>query len=227
MTRRGTWTAGAVALAVTLAGGCASMGGAKTPPNEALAGSWVRDADASAPGQPGDSAGWRGREGRRGGRFPGRGGYPGGAGYPGGGGGRGMRGGRPPVDFAAMRAAFQSILGRQGRLILEVRSDSAVIQPSNGPVIRLPLDAQWHETTLPGDVQVKTRAAWRDHGLVIEHEHEGGLKVREEFTRNPGAKRLVDTLTISGVGPGSRTMVEVFDLAAPDEAHGGSGGGRR
>lgn len=234
MTGRRMWMVVAAGLAAALVAGCASMGGVETPPDEMLAGSWVLNRQESA-GQPGDSAGWRGgedagRRGRSGGGWGGRGGVPGGGGLPGGGGfggrggtggrggypGGGMRGGmrggggRAP-DFAAMRAAFQSILGRQDHFTLEVHDTWAVLQPADGPVIHLTLDGKWHELALPGGVDAKTRAAWRDHGLVIEHEHEGGMKIRESFNRNPGTDRLVATVTISGVGPGSRTLVDVYD----------------
>jgi hypothetical protein len=217
------WKVGAVTVLAALTSACASMGGKKTDPDESLAGSWVMNEAASETGFPGDSAGWGsagGHGGRTGTGTGGRGGRAGGGGMSGGrggmgGGGGGMRGGAAAVDFAAVRAALESIMARQERLVLHLDDEVVQIRASTGVPVRLGLDATWQEVTLPGGAEAHARAAWRNHGLVVEHRHDGGITVRETFIRQRGTDRLVVTIRVSGAGPTHRDMVVVYDPEEP------------
>jgi hypothetical protein len=216
------WKVGAVTLLVGLSSACASMGGKKTDPDKSLAGSWVMNVADSETGLPGDSAGWgsaRGHGGRTGAGGGGRGGMSGGmggrGGMGGGGGGGGMRGGANAVDFAAVRAALESIMARQERLVLDIEYDMIRIRAPTGALIQLSLDARWQEVTLPGGADAHARAAWRNYGLVVEHTHKGGITVRETFIRQRGTDRLVVTIRVSGAGPAHGHMVVVYDLEEP------------
>jgi hypothetical protein len=215
------WQAGAVTVLAALTSACASMGGKQTDPDGSLAGSWVMSATASEAGLPGDSAGWASVEGH-GGRTGagagsgGRGGRAGGGGMSGGrggmgGGGGGMRGGAGAVDVAAVRAALESIMARQERLVLHLEDDVVQVRASTETPVRLGLDARWQEVTLPGGAEAHARAAWRNHGLVVEHRHNGGITVRETFIRQRGTDRMVVTIRVSGAGPTHRETVVVYD----------------
>jgi hypothetical protein len=217
------WKVGALTLLVALASACATMGGKETNPDESLAGAWIMNAADSDSGLPGDSAGWGsagGHGGRTGAGSGGRGRRAGGGGMPGGpggisGGGGGMRGGGGAVDFAAVRAAFESIMARQERLDLQIADDMVQIRGSTGAPVRLGLDARWQEVTLPGGADADARAAWRNHGLVVEHRHKGGITVRETFTRQRGTDRLFVTIRVSGAGPTARDMMVVYEQEDP------------
>jgi hypothetical protein len=212
------WKVGAVTALAALTSACASMGGKRTEPDESLAGSWVMNVTDSETGLPGEGAsrgsgGHGGRAGAGGGRAGGDG-MSGGRGGMGGGAG-GMRGGAPTVDFATVRAAFESILARHERLVLHIEHDVVQVHASTGAPIRLRLDARWEEVTLPSGAAVHARAAWRNHGLVIDHRHDGGITVRETFTRQRGTDRLIVTISVNGAGPTHRDMVAVYDLEEP------------
>jgi hypothetical protein len=108
------------------------------------------------------------------------------------------------VEFAAVRAALESIMVRQERLVR--------IRAPTGTLIQLSLDGRWQEVTLPGGADAHARAAWRNHGLVVEHTHTGGITVRETFIRQRGMDRLLVTIRVSGAGPAHGDMVVVYDL---------------
>jgi hypothetical protein len=217
------WKVGALTLLVALTSSCATMGGKKTNPDESLAGVWIMNAADSDSGLPGDSASW-GSAGGHGGRIGagsgGRGGRAGGGGMPGGpggmsGGGAGMRGGGGAVNFAAVQAALESIMARQERLVLHIADDHVQIRASTGAPVRLSLDARWQEVTLPSGADADARAAWRNHGLVVEHRHKGGITVRETFARQRGTELLVVAVRVSGAGPTAREMVVVYEQEDP------------
>jgi hypothetical protein len=217
------WKVGTLMVLIASTSACATMGGKKTDPDGSLAGAWVLNAAESDFDLPGDSASWGsggGHGGRSGAGSGGRGGGAGGGGMSGGrggmsGGGGGMRGGGGAVDIAAVRAAFESIMARQERLVLHIAEDIVQIRSPTGVPVRLALGARWQEVTLPGGADADARAAWRDHGLVVEHRHQGGITVRETFARQRGTDLLVVTIRVSGAGPAARNMVVVYDPEDP------------
>jgi hypothetical protein len=173
------WKVGAVTALAALTSACASMGGKRTEPDQSLAGSWVMNVTDSETGLPGDSAsrGSGGHGGRAGAGSGGRGGRAGGGGMSGGrggmgGGAGGMRGGAPAVDFATVRAAFESILARQERLVLHIEHDVVQVRASTGAPIRLRLDARWEEETF-------TRQRGTDRLIVTISVHGAGPTHRD------------------------------------------------
>jgi hypothetical protein len=163
-----------------------------------------------------------GREGRGRGVLGGRGGF-GGVGGRGGFGGRGGRGGTPGgmgggrSDAGEMREVIQSL--RRGDSYLELtETDSTVaIGYSDSTTMRLRVDGEKRKVTWRGIPEVETRARWHDGTLEVDHKFEGGLSVKELYTRAPGSERLIVATTVKGGIMGERTGKRVYDRAAADK----------
>lgn len=183
-----------------------------------IAGTWVLNEKDSqnpltliggGPGGFGDS----GRGGRGGASGdPGDGGFggstPGGAGAPGGtrgsAGGRGVRG-PSSTHVAAERAKAEGIQQKlelftdmHKKMVITVHGGAITVAYAIGPQMSYRTDGKSSTDSIPVLGRVKSETEWKDAEFIL-HQKVGDMTMKEEFTRNVGATRLVVYTTVKGL----------------------------
>ena len=131
----------------------------------------------------------------------------------GGGGGRmggmaGRRGGRQGEE--GTRETMESAIQASTQLRLTVQDAQVTIQPLEGEPLVVPTTGEAIERTV-NDRTIEIAGGWEDGNLVVERRIEGGFRVTQTFSRDPGTSQML--VTVHFEGPRTVTFKRVYDVA--------------
>jgi hypothetical protein len=142
-----------------------------------------------------------------------------------GGGGRGgMGGGRGGAGrggdtagmqerAAQMRAVIQSLTEGRRRIAVKQSDSIVLLTYGDGAPLESLTDGKEREKAVSGLGKIKVKAEWKDGQLIVERKLEGGIKVREEFTRGLDSPRLITVTIVTGM-PTELKFRSVYDQSS-------------
>ncbi len=119
-----------------------------------------------------------------------------------------MGGGRQRAEDT--REAMESAMQASTQLRLTVEDRQVTIEPLEGEPLVVPTTGEAIEKTVNGRT-IEIAGRWEDGKLVVERRIEGGFRVTQTYSRDPGASQMLVTVLVEG--PRTVTFRRVYDAA--------------